>query len=130
MANDLANYAEGKLIEHLLRHVAYTSPTTVYLGLFTASPGESGDLTNEVAAGEYARQPITFGAASDGVCLNSADIAFPAAVGDWGTITYLAILDAASGGNMLFYGIASTAIHVTSPKIYKVLTGQLSAGLG
>jgi hypothetical protein len=127
---DLSNYLENKLIEHVLRHVSYTSPSTVYLALFTANPGEAGDQTNEVSAGEYARQSITFGAAADGICLNTLDVTFPVAASDWGTITHLAILDAATAGNMLFYGAASgTPIHITSTNIYKVLAGNLSAGL-
>jgi len=130
MANtDLSNYLEGKLIEHVLRHVAYTSPTTVYLALFTASPGEAGSLTNEVANGEYARQAITFGAHSDGVCLNSADVAFPAAVTDWGDISFVGIFDAATAGNMLWYGPATVTITVSATDIYKVITGNLSVGL-
>ena len=34
---------------------------------------------------------------------NNVDLAFPEATNDWGTITYVAVFDSATGGNMLYY---------------------------
>src|SRR5688572_15936538 len=102
MADNLTNFAENKLLDHILGKTSYTMPTT-YVGLFTAAPGEAGGGT-EVSGGSYARQalqPTT--AAASGAADNSADVTFPAASADWGTVTHVGIFDASSGGNLLLY---------------------------
>ena len=99
--SDFSNYAEGKIVEHMLRNVAWTSPTTVYLALFTAvSDAEAGTGT-EVSTGGYARQAITFGAHSNGAVANSAAVSFTAAGANYGTVTHAGIFDASSAGNAL-----------------------------
>lgn len=104
----LTDFLENKLLDHVLRNVAYTPPSTVYAALFTSAPGEAGGGT-EVSGGGYARQPVSFAAAANGAASNNADIAFPVATADWGTITHVALFDAATGGNMLLYGALSVA---------------------
>lgn len=117
----LTNYAESALINHLLGKTAFAKPATVYVALFTADPGESGALTNEVpAARGYARQAITssMSASSGGSqSSNTGTITFgPNTSVDWGTITYVALLDGNTlgAGNML----ASGAVSV--PRLYQV----------
>lgn len=100
--SEMTNYLEDALVNHVFRNTALTSPTTVYVALFTAAPGEAGGGT-EVSDGSYARQAITFAAPSNGTISNTGTITFPTATGSWGTVTDFAILDAASGGNMLMY---------------------------
>lgn len=106
MANNKTDYLEGKIVEHVLRNVAYTSPTSVFAALFTAAPGEAAGGTEVSASGTaYARQAITFGAHSGGQVANSAAVNFPTATGaGYGTVTDMAIFDAATVGNMLYYG--------------------------
>ena len=53
-----SNYLEGKLVEHVLRNVAYTSPSAVYLSLHTANPDEDGSGT-EVSGNGYSRQKLS-----------------------------------------------------------------------
>ena len=98
----LSNYLADALLDHTLRNTAYTSPTTVYLALFTTMPDANDSGGTEVTGGSYARQPVTFGAAVDGVAANSAAITFssmPAA-----TIRGACIYDAVSAGNLLHLG--------------------------
>ncbi len=92
-------------------------PTTVYASLHTASPGQSGSLTNEVStASGYARIAITSKMnatdAVSGIAASNATIVFGPASADWGTVTYVAISDALTGGNMLMYG-ALTIVQTT-----------------
>ena len=42
---ELSNYLENKLLDHILKNVSYTSPTTVYVGLFTSDPTDAGSGT-------------------------------------------------------------------------------------
>lgn len=119
------NFLENQLIDHVLRNTVYPSPTTVYLALFTAAPGEAGGGT-EVSAGGYARQPVTFDAPTDGLSSNSAVITFGPATASWATITDFAIFDAVSGGNMLYYGAFSSSKPIDTDDIYEVIAGNLS----
>lgn len=87
---------------------------TKYMALFTAAPGETGGGT-EVTGGAYARVAITFGAASQGAPStksNSAAINFAAASADWGNVTHWAVMDAASAGNMIWYGTLTVARNI------------------
>lgn len=102
MAAAMSNYLANAVRDHVLRNTAYTSPTTVYLALFTTATTEAGGGT-EVTGGSYARQAITFAAGTlDGQADQSSSITFsnmPAA-----TVTNAAVFDAVSAGNMLFHG--------------------------
>lgn len=98
----MSDYLEEKLLLHTFKNTAYTSPTTVYLSLHTADPGETG--ASECTGGSYARQAIAFSAASNpaGTIANSGTVTFssmPAA-----TVTHFAIWDASSAGNCLITG--------------------------
>lgn len=99
----LSNYLEAALLNAVLRNIPYTSPATVYLALYKSDPTDA-DTGTEVSGGGYARQPVTFTAPSNGQVSNSADVIFPVATADWGTVTHVGIRDAATGGNLLWYG--------------------------
>lgn len=106
--SEASTFLEDELYDHVLRNAAYTSPATIRVGAFTSTATlgelEAGTLTNEVSGNAYARQAITFGAPSNGVGSNSAAVTFPTATpGNWGTIRFTAIHDAASAGNILIY---------------------------
>jgi len=105
---EFATFLENELYDHLFRNAAYTSPTTVYAALFgtTGSTAnlEAGTLTGEISGNGYVRQSITFGAPTAGLGSNSAAVTFPANTGsNWGVIRYMAIMDAATVGNVLMY---------------------------
>lgn len=123
-----SDYLEEALLNHVLRNTAYTAPATVYLALFTTAPGEAGGGT-EVSGGGYARQAISFNAPSGGTCTNSADVNFPQATADWGTIQGFGIFSAATGGNLLFYGNFTVAKQVLNGDYFTVPVGQLSITL-
>jgi len=98
--SDLSNYAEDKLVDHLLGTTSFTMPSTVYLALFTAvSDAEAGTGTECVASG-YARQLTLFDASSGGVSANEATETFGPLSGS-GTITHAGLFDAVSSGNPL-----------------------------
>jgi hypothetical protein len=99
--SDLSNYAEGKLVEHLLRNVAFTAPATVYLRLWTAVTNAEAGTGTEVSGGGYTGQAITFGAHSDGAVANTGAVSFTASGANYGTVTHASIADAATAGNQL-----------------------------
>ena len=125
---EFSNFLENALINAVLRNTSYTSPTTVYVGLFTDDPTDA-DTGTEVTGGSYARTAVTMGAPSDGVSTNSADVTFPTATASWGTVTHIGIHDASTSGNLLFHTPLDTSKTIDSGDIFKITTGNLSVTL-
>jgi len=108
------DYLEDKIIGHMFRGTPYTAPTTLYIGLFTAAPGEAGGGT-EVSGGGYARVGVANSAlewdatvGGNGTTKNTNAITFPAPTANWGSVTHWGIFDAASAGNLLVYAALTT----------------------
>lgn len=97
-----SNFLENAIFNHVLRNTAYTSPTTVYLALFTDDPTDA-DTGTEVSGGSYARQTIAFDSPTNGVGANTATVTFPTPTASWGTVTHVGIYDASTGGNLLVH---------------------------
>ena len=125
---EMSNYLEDALINATLRNTSYTSPTTVYVGLFTSDPTDAGSGT-EVSGGSYARTAVTFGAPSGGVSTNSAAVEFPQATGNWGTVGWIGIHDAATSGNLMYHTALDTSKTIETGDIFKIATGSLSVTL-
>ena len=132
-----SNYLENKVLDHVLGEATYTQPTTIYLALFTNTSGsaatnlEAGTLTDEVSTSgtAYGREEVTFNPASGGTSATDATVTFATATANWGTITHVAIMDAATSGNVLFYGAVTTAKTIETGDTFQVSTGNLSVSL-
>ena len=124
----MSNYLENAVINAVLRNTSYTSPTVVYVGLFTSNPTDAGSGT-EVSGGSYARVAVTFGAPSDGVSTNSAAVEFPQCTSSWGTVTHIGIHDALTTGNLLFHTALDTSKTIETGDIFKIASGNLSVTL-
>ena len=125
--SDFSNYLETKLYDHILRNTIFTSPTTVYVALFTAVTDAEAGTGTEVSGGSYARQSVAFGASTDGVGSNSGIITFPTASANWGTITHAGLFDASSAGNALSVIKALAASKVINTgDIFRFPIGNLS----
>jgi len=125
---EFSNYLENALINAVLRNTSYTSPTTVYIGLFTSDPTDAGSGT-EVTGGSYARTSATFGAPSNGVSVTTADVTFPTATASWGTVGWIGIYDASTTGNLLFHTPLDVSKTIDSGDIFKISSGNLSVTL-
>ena len=124
----MSNYLENALINVTLRNTAFTAVATPYVALFTSDPTDAGSGT-EVSGGSYARTAVTFGAPSNGVSTNSADVTFPTATGSWGTVGWIGIYDASASGNLLYHTPIDVSKTVTSGDIFKIASGNLSVTL-
>ncbi len=98
-----STYAIDAVLNAFLRDTAYTSPTTVYVGLL--------DGTTEVSGGSYARQAVTFGAPASGTVTSTDAQTFSSMPAT--TVTNVGIYDAATAGNQL-YQAAATASKTTN----------------
>jgi hypothetical protein len=122
-----ANYTETEVLEWLLTSGAVTRPSSWYVGLFTVAPSDTGGGT-EVSGGNYAREAVTFTVSGD-TASNSANIEFNEATASWGAITYAAVFDASSGGNMLAYAALTTSKAIDSGDILRIPAGDLDITL-
>jgi hypothetical protein len=125
---ELSNYLENQLLDHVLRNTSYTSPTTVYVGLYTSDPADDNS-GSEVSGGSYARQILSVTTATGGIVTSSADVTFPQATASWGTISHIGLLDALSSGNLLMHTALTTSKAIDSGDVLKISTGSLTASL-
>ena len=120
----MSDFLENKLIDQLFRGQTAPTTTTLYVGLLTAAPSDSGGGT-EATGGSYARVAVSSSLANwagtqsagstvassgtGGQTSNNAAITFPTPSATWGTVTHFGIYDAASGGNLMFWGALTIA---------------------
>lgn len=108
-----SNYIENAILNCILRGVPMPTYPKTYIALFTGNPGEAGSLANEVSTTiwpSYVRREAEQGGAIgsgwtepvSGSSSNANQITFPAHNGAAAlTITHYAIMDAATGGNIV-----------------------------
>ena len=140
-----SNSIEVKLLDHVLRYGTspYVAPTDLYLALFTSDDStggtlenlEQGIITNEVSGNGYARQAITFGAASGGSSQGPAAgaITFTASGGSFGTVSHIAICGNANGAEdsagidqILFAGQLAVAKEVQDGDSLQFATNSIT----
>lgn len=121
-----SNYLENKLLDHILNNTSYTSPASIYLALYTSNPTDA-DSGSEVTGGSYARQAISFGAASSGTCATDTTLTFSSMPS--GTITHWGVRDASTGGNLLVYGSFASPSTLSSGDSFTVTSGDLTVSL-
>jgi hypothetical protein len=124
----MSDYLENQIADHIFRGSTFAKPASLFYGLFTAAPSDSGGGT-EVTGGSYARVSVspsnanfngthgsTTGASSgtSGNLTNAAAVTFPTPTANWGIVTHWGLFDAASGGNLLFQGPLSTSKTVNN----------------
>lgn len=132
-----SNFLENKVLDHVLTATSYSAPGTRYLALFNNTSGnaaanlEAGTLTDEVSTSgtAYSRKAVTFAAASSGSSATNATVTFDAATASWGSITHVAIMDASTSGNVLFYGAVTTAKTIDTGDTFQVTSGNLTVSL-
>ena len=150
--SNASNYLENELLDHVLGEGGrnYT-PATLYIALFAdtgsgvATALESG--TNDTASsanwgyyeinnGSYARQAVNFNAASSGSANNDGAVTFPQATANYdtaggagNTVTHVAIMDASTAGNVLFYGALSVSKIVTTGDTFQINDEALTVSL-
>ncbi len=112
-----SDYAENKILEHAVGKTAWSIPTT-YLALLTAEPddADTGSTITEPVGGGYARIAMAgkWATASGGSISNASIVTSATATGDWGTITHVALCDAATTGNVIAWGAVGTAQEILS----------------
>jgi len=122
-----SNYLETKVLDHVFTNTAYTSPSAVYVALFTSNPAEDGSGT-EVSGGGYARQAGSF-SVSGNTATTTAAIEYPTATDNYGTVTHVGIYDASTAGNLLAYAALTASKTISSGDVFRIPTGDLDITL-
>jgi|TARA_A100001015_G_scaffold295125_1_gene373736 hypothetical protein len=125
-----SDYLEDKVLDHVFGGNAYTAPSTLYVGLYTVAPSDTGGGT-EVSGGAYARQTATFTVSGTDptTATNSAAIEYPTATANYGTVVACGVFDAASSGNLLAYANLTNSKTVESGDIFRFNSGDLDITL-
>jgi len=121
------SYTDNALLGHLLGSTTYTKPSALYVALFIGDPA-SGGTEISTSGSAYARIAATF-TVSSGVATNTAAIEWATATSAWGSITWVAIYDAVTGGNQLVTAQLASAKTIGSGDVLRIPTGQLSVTL-
>ena len=127
----LSDVAEKLLLDWLMTSGTATRPTAWYVALYTAAPSDSGGGT-EVSTGGYARQSVTFAAASSpgGTTSNSGTVSFTASGADYGTVTHIGIHSASSGsGNLLWHGAMTASKTIADGDTLEFSVGNIDLTL-
>lgn len=135
----MTDYLENKLIDFLFRGGSFTAPANLYIALYTAAPTDSSSGT-EVAGGDYERKQLNPSASNwystqsntdatstgtGGTTGNAATIAWNSVT--WsGTVVAVAICDALTAGNVLFYKTLSASKTITAGDSISFATNALT----
>ena len=150
--SNASNHIENELLDHVLGEGSrnYT-PTTLFIALFAdtgsgvAAALESGTNSTsgtgnwgyyEINNGSYARVAVNFNAASSGSATNDGAVAFAQASANYNTaggagntVTHVAIMDASTAGNVVFYGALSVSKTVTTGDTFQINDEALTVSL-
>ena len=120
-----SNYLANLLLDFAFRDQTFSQPN-INVALATATIGDSDTGTTITEpGGNYARVDFAnWNAASGGSADNAGDITFPTPSVDWATVTYSALLDAATLGNLLIYATATPNQAPKTGDPVKIPTGD------
>lgn len=116
-------------LDKLLLNKDYTTPATMYFALFTKAPALDGTGGIEVLPNlGYVRIPYTTdggwagGTGNDMMYSNTSEVEFGKPTGDWGTVECVCLMDAPSGGNIVFKGFGDRQVinSVDRPPVIEI----------
>jgi hypothetical protein len=125
----ITNYLAKAILKHVVGLGA--APTgDVYLALGTSSPNASDEDTwsGELSGSGYARQLIPMGPVASHAITNSADVVFPEATANWGSVSHYGLW---VGGKLLAYAPfgpfgSPSPVTVNTGEVLRVKANQLS----
>lgn len=136
LMGDMTNTEESNYLTHRFKNgTAMSQLTNSYIGLFSASPGETGGGT-ELSGSGYARLNMVstdWGAVSAGepsTIANSAQKNYATATADWLTALAIGVFDASTVGNLLFFKTLATSKTVLNGDTAKFNASSLAIGIG
>lgn len=111
------DYLEAIILNWVTRGTSIQQVITGYAALLTGTPTDSDAASKEATYTNYTRTGLAahFGAAATaGTIQNTASISFPQNAGAAQIITYVAIFDALTNGNMLYYQALPASVTINT----------------
>lgn len=125
----MTTYLANKILDHIFLNTTYSQPT-IYVGISTSDPTDTGSQAGEPSGNNYARETVpAWDVASGGASENTNAITFNTASGSWGTIAYVFLIDALTGGNMLLYNAVGASQPITTNDIVEFIAGAIDITL-
>lgn len=125
----LTQFAQKKVLDHLLKGTSYTPPGAgaLALGLSTADPGDDGAAWANPTYTGYARKAITMAAASGRSIAQTGAVTFDPCTAGSSIVTHWGLWDqVAAGGNLLAHGALAAQKTVVAGNTPSVATGQVT----
>ena len=129
--SDMSSFLKVKLLNLTLNGTSYAGVDDPYVSLHTADPTDAGTGT-EVSGTGYARVQAEFNTATgtDASETTSTDTTWAAAgSGGWGTVGWIGLWDASSGGNMLYHTALDASKTIDEGDVFKIVAGNLTVTL-
>ncbi len=121
----LSNYAEGKLLAHVLAESYWTGPNAVYIGLFTNIPDDSTPGAFVVDAGlKHIDWSVTGSTAT-----NVTNVVFGPATEEWGCVRAFGLYDSIASSNLLLWGVLDLPAFVTVSGTFTIEPADISISL-
>lgn len=136
MASGTSQYWADALLNLILGATSFSAPATIYVAVYTTTPGPTGGGT-EATGGGYAREGLTNNttnwpnATGTGPMVKSNGVAYTwsAASGSWSSGSNMvgaALLDASTSGDLLYYGDLTVAKPVNTGDTASFAIGAIS----
>lgn len=139
MAGSAGDWAELKILEHMVGKTSWTMPATPALALCTADPGEAGTggagISEVANSNNYARKAVSgsdWENAAAGAIQNTNPITFNQASGSWGTVTHWAIMTSPVWGEgfIIAYGDLTTPKAIDNGDTPEFAAGDIDLTCG
>lgn len=111
-----------EVLDKLLSGTAITTGQVTHISLHSAQPDATG--SNEITGGGYAREAISFNAASAGSTSNAATVSFASL--PTATVTHVGLWTAVSGGTFVWRGALDSSKSVTPGDTLEFAAGAVS----
>ena len=115
-------YLRSKIVKHLTGQASYSMPSGLYLAIYSSDP-TINDTGTEAAGGSYARQQLSFAAETNGTAFSNTSETMTMPAGSW---THWGIRDAATGGNLLYFGAFDIKIDTAAGGTIPINSGDIS----
>lgn len=140
MAGQFSVWMANRILNKAFRNEDFVIASSYWIGLFKATDGTAlrADVVasaSEVTASGYARLEVrgatllSFIQSTDALTQVSGLLAWPGASAPWGTVTFGAVMDAATDGHVVVFGALTSPKVVDSGDTFKIPAGLLTVAL-
>jgi len=123
----VSDYLANKLLDHVFKTASYSQPTNIFVALAdtTIVDGTTGTTISEPGENYARKAHDAYDPAAAGASENTGAITFVTATAAWGTVTYVALVDALTVGNILFYAALDVSKAIGNGDTAKFNDGAL-----